>query len=73
MSEWHLVPLIGLSRCVAEHGTLSLSSGFSWLFHALMCVGWRPVVCLGLVSSFRKISKFVSLDKQPPNMIKFSS
>ena len=36
-----------------------LSSGFSWSFHAPMCVGWGLVVCLGLVSSFRSFSKFV--------------
>ena len=40
---WPLVLLIGLSRCAAGHGTLSLSSGFSWSFHALKCVGWGPV------------------------------
>ena len=71
---WPLVLLIGLSQCAAQGhgtlGTLSLPSGFSWSFHALMWVGQGPVVCLGRVSSFRTFSKFAFLINQAPHMIK---
>ena len=70
MSVWALVPLVGLFSGAAGHGALSLSSGFSWSFHALMCAGWGPVVCLRLVSSLRTFSRFVFWINQLPKMIK---
>ena len=64
-----LVLLIGMSQWAAGHRTLSLSSGFSWSFHALMCVGRGLMVCLWRVSSFRTFSKFVLWINQARNMI----
>ena len=39
----------------------------------LVIIGWGPVVCLRLVSSFRIFSKFIFWINQLPKMIKFSS
>ena len=41
----------------------SLVSGFSGSFHALVCFGWGPLVCLRLVSSSTRFFLKRNLDK----------